>query len=97
MVRNRDIVARVVARGLDPRQVSLTEFAQPGDALGSISTPPSTRRCRSCAATSWTRLPVLEGDRVVGLVTQRDAACALVFRPPWDDDPEPCCRQAGDG
>jgi len=30
-------------------------------------------------------LPVVEGDRVVGFVTQRDAARSVVFRPPWDD------------
>jgi hypothetical protein len=29
------------------------------------------------------RLPVTEGDRVIGLVTQRDVARSLQFRPPW--------------
>ncbi len=86
VVRNRDIVAGVVARGLDPRQVSLTEFAQPGDALGldldaSLDDAVSVM-CRH----QLDRLPVLEGDRVVGLITRRDAACGLSFRPPWDDD-----------
>ncbi len=33
-VSNRDIVAKVVAKGLDPRQVSLAELADPGDVLG---------------------------------------------------------------
>ncbi len=84
-VSNRDIVVRVVARGLDPRQVSLSEFAQPGDVLGldvdaAVDEAMSVmcRHRRAC-------LPVLEGDCVVGLVTQRDAARSLAFRPPWDE------------
>jgi CBS domain-containing protein len=30
-----------------------------------------------------TRLPVTEGNRVIGLVTQRDVARSVTFRPPW--------------
>ena len=32
-VSNRDIVSKVVAKGLDPREVRLEEFAEPGDVL----------------------------------------------------------------
>jgi CBS domain-containing protein len=84
-VSNRDIVAKVVAKGLDPREVMLAELAEPGDSLaldaditveeaGSIM-------CRHHRA----RLPVTEGHRVIGLVTQRDVARSLQFRPSWVD------------
>ena len=39
------------------------------------------------------RLPVDEGDRVVGLVTRRDAVRSLSFCPPWA---EPWSEEAGD-
>ena len=82
---NRDIVAKVVAKGRDPRQVQLSELAEPGDVLGldvDVSVDDAvTVMCRPHRA----RLPVLEGDRVVGLVTQRDIARSLAFRPIWDE------------
>jgi CBS domain-containing protein len=31
------------------------------------------------------RLPVTSGNRVIGLVTQRDIARSLSFRPSWAD------------
>ena len=53
IVSNRDIVAQVVAKGRDPREVSLAEFA------GSPTTCRARRRCApsrtpspSCAGTS---------------------------------------------
>ena len=43
MVSNRDIVAQVVARGRDPRQVSLAEFAGAADVVAlDIDTPSKT-------------------------------------------------------
>ena len=84
-VSNRDIVARVVALGLDPRQVSLSEFARPDDALGlPIDTALDEAASVMCRH-QRSHLPVLQGDRVVGYVTRRDTACALAFRPPWDE------------
>jgi len=41
----------------------------------------ATVMCRNQRA----RLPVVEGDRVVGLVTQRDVARSIAFRPSWAD------------
>jgi CBS domain-containing protein len=84
-VSNRDIVAKVVAKGLDPRQVTLAELAERSDALAldaDISVEEAVSiMCRYHRA----RLPVTEGDRVIGLVTQRDVARSLQFRPFWAD------------
>ncbi len=83
MVSNRDIVAKVVAKGLDPREVTLAELAEPTDALAldvNVSVEDAgSIMCRNHRA----RLPVTEGDRVIGQVTQRDVARSLLFRPPW--------------
>jgi CBS domain-containing protein len=82
-VSHRDIVTKVVAKGLDPREVTLAELAEPGDALAldaDITVEDAVSiMCRHQRA----QLPVTEGDRVIGLVTQRDLARSLQFRPPW--------------
>jgi CBS domain-containing protein len=84
-VSNRDIVTKVVAKGLDPREVSLSELAEPNDvpALDADLTveDAASYMCRQ----HRTRLPVTSGNRVIGLVTQRDIARSLSFRPAWSD------------
>ncbi|HWF17018.1 MAG TPA: CBS domain-containing protein [Acidimicrobiales bacterium] len=84
-VSNRDIVTKVVAKGRDPREVRLAELAESSDALAldaSVTVEDAvTFMCRN----DRTRLPVTEGNRVIGLVTQRDVAQSLSFRPSWVD------------
>jgi CBS domain-containing protein len=84
-VSNRDIVTRVVARGLDPRRVTLAELVQPDDTLGLDVDATVGEAVTVMNRHRRARLPVLEGGRVVGLVTQRDAARSLTFCPPWDE------------
>ena len=61
-ISSRDIVARVVAEGRNPRQVTLAEFARPADVLALDIGAPSKRPSPSCAAISaraswcWTTL-----------------------------------------
>lgn len=84
-VSNRDIVVKVVAKGLDPREVRLDELVDPGDALAleaGVSVEDAVAyMCRH----HRNRLPVTDGNRVIGLVTQRDVARSLSFRPSWVD------------
>lgn len=84
-VSNRDIVTKVVAKGLDPREVRLEELAEPGEvpALEASATVEDAvaYMCRH----QRTRLPVTDGNRVIGLVTQRDVARSVTFRPSWVD------------
>jgi CBS domain-containing protein len=84
-VSNRDIVAKVVAKGRDPRQMLLSELAEPDDVLGLDVDVPVDEAVSVMRRHHRARLPVVEGDRVVGLVTQRDIARSLAWRPAWDD------------
>jgi CBS domain-containing protein len=85
MVSMRDIVAKVVAKGLDPREVTLAELAEPGDVLALDVSLPVEEAVSVMTRHGRNRLPVTDGPRVVGLVTRRDVACSLAFIPPWDD------------
>lgn len=84
-VSNRDIVSKVVAKGLDPREVSLGDLSESVDvpSLDADLTVEDAANymCRQHRA----RLPVTSGNRVIGLVTQRDIARSLSFRPSWAD------------
>jgi len=84
-VSNRDIVTKVIAKGRDPRQVQLSELADPVDVLGLDVDAPVDEAVSVMCRHHRARLPVLEGDRVVGLVTQRDIARSLALRPIWDE------------
>jgi CBS domain-containing protein len=85
-VSMRDIVAEVVAKGRDPRQVRLAEFTGAADNVVAldvdVSLPDAVAvMCRHHRS----RLPVLQEERVVGFVTQRDVARSISFQPPWTD------------
>jgi CBS domain-containing protein len=78
-------VTQVVAKGRDPHDVSLAEFAGVPDPVAldvDVSLQDAVAlMCRHQQA--W--LPVLEDARVVGFVTQRDVARSITFQPPWAD------------
>lgn len=82
-VSNRDIVSRVVAKGRDPRQVSLAEFAVLADVVALDVDIPLEDAVAVMSRQHRALLPVIERDRVVGFVTQRDVARSISFRPPW--------------
>ena len=90
-VTNRDIVTRVVARGRDPREVSLAEFARVADDVvaGDVIALDVDVSLEDAVAVMCrhqrSQLPVLERERVVGFVTQRDVARSISFQPPWTD------------
>jgi CBS domain-containing protein len=84
-VSNRDIVAKVLAKGLDPREVTLAELAEPGDALALDADVTVGEAASIMCRHHQFRLPVTEGDRVIGLVTQRDVARSLLFHTSWVD------------
>jgi CBS domain-containing protein len=82
-VSNRDIVTKVVAPGRDPDEVSLAEFTGATDVValdvdGTLEDAVAVM-CRHRRS----RLLVLQEERVVGSVTQRDVACSISFQPPW--------------
>jgi CBS domain-containing protein len=73
IVTDRDIVVRVVAEGRDPNATTVSEIAStklvtvsPDDELDEALKLLAERQIR--------RLPVVEGDRLVGIVAQADIA-----------------------
>ncbi len=84
-VSNRDIVSKVVAKGRDPREVRLAELAESTETLSLDATLSVEDAVTYMCDHDRTRLPVTEGNRVIGLVTQRDIARSLSFRPSWVD------------
>jgi CBS domain-containing protein len=73
LVTDRDIVVRVLAAGRDPSSTTVGEIASsdletlsPDDDLGTA--------LRKMASSQVRRLPVVEGDQLVGIVAQADVA-----------------------
>jgi CBS domain-containing protein len=73
IVTDRDIVVRVVAAGKDPNSTTVGEIASsdvvtvaPDDDIDDALTMMAQNQVR--------RLPVVEGDRLVGIVAQADVA-----------------------
>jgi CBS domain-containing protein len=84
-VSNRDIVSKVVAKGLDPRQVRLEDLAEPGEVISLDADLTVEDAVAYMCRHHRTRLPVTADNRVIGLVTQRDVARSVSFRPSWVD------------
>jgi CBS domain-containing protein len=85
MVTNRDIVAQVVAKGRDPHEVSLAEFAEADGMVALDIDIPLDDAVAVMCRHHRARLPVTEGSRVVGVVTRRDVARSISFQSPWAD------------
>jgi CBS domain-containing protein len=73
LVTDRDLVVRVLAEGRDPNSTPLGEIASsdletvsPDDDLDTV--------LRKMASSQVRRLPVVEGDQLVGIVAQADVA-----------------------
>ena len=67
------------------RHVLLAELADPDDRLALDVDAPVEEAVSVMAAAGRGHLPVTEGSRVVGLVSQRDVTRALAFRAAWSD------------
>ena len=73
MVTDRDIVVRAVAEGRDPSTVTAGEIAQ-GEAV-TIGADDNLEEARDVMARHQVRrLPVIDGDRLVGIISQADVA-----------------------
>jgi CBS domain-containing protein len=73
LVTDRDIVVRVVAEGRDPGSTALGEIASSD--LQTVSPDEDLDSAlRKMASAQVRRLPVVEGDRLVGIVAQADVA-----------------------
>lgn len=71
IVTDRDLVVRVVAQGDDPGSTPVAEIAEPAPVTAHAADPVEAAAARM-AAHGLRRLPVVERDRLVGVVTRGD-------------------------
>ncbi len=74
MVTDRDIVVRVVARGLDTVNTKVGVLADRSRVVAVGADDDVQEAVEVMKANKVRRLPVLDGDRVVGMVSQADLA-----------------------
>jgi CBS domain-containing protein len=77
MVTDRDIVVKVVALGRDPGTVTAGELIDRPGAVTVGADDPADEAIRTMKQHAVRRLPVIDGDRLVGMVSQADVARAM--------------------
>ena len=77
MVTDRDIVIKVVAQGQDPAQVTAGDLAEGGEVVTIGADDPLEEVRRTMEEHQVRRLPVIDGHRLVGIISQGDLAKAL--------------------
>jgi len=73
VVTDRDIVVRCVAEGADPSTTPVSELAR-GKPVTIGADDPLDEALRTMIEHGVRRLPVIDGDRLVGMVSQADVA-----------------------
>jgi CBS domain-containing protein len=76
MLTDRDIVVKVLAEGKDPRAIHVGDLAQ-GEAVTVAPDDDVEQVMRTMAEHRVRRVPVVEGNDIVGIVAQADVARAL--------------------
>ncbi len=76
MITDRDIVVKVLAAGHDPRAVTAGELAQ-GETVTIGADDDANEIMKTMAEHKIRRLPVIDGQRLVGMISQADVARAL--------------------
>jgi CBS domain-containing protein len=80
MITDRDIAVRVVAQGKDPKSVTCGELQQ-GEAVTIGADDDISELMTTMATHKVRRLPVIDGQTLVGIVAQADVARAMPDRP----------------
>jgi CBS domain-containing protein len=73
VVTDRDIVVRCVAEGADPTATPVSQLAE-GKPVTIGADDPIDEALRTMIQYGVRRLPVIDGDRLVGMVSQADVA-----------------------
>jgi CBS domain-containing protein len=76
MITDRDIAIKVVAAGKDPNNCNAGEFVQ-GEAVTIGADDDINELLSTMSQHKVRRLPVIDGDKLVGIVAQADVARAL--------------------
>jgi len=76
MLTDRDIVVKVLAEGKDPKQTKASDLAQ-GKPVTIGADDPAEKALRTMSEHKVRRLPVIDGQDLVGVLSQGDLARAL--------------------
>jgi CBS domain-containing protein len=77
MLTDRDITIKVVAQGKDPAQVTAGELATQGEVVTIGADDSVDEALRTMADKKVRRLPVIDGHKLIGVVSQADLAKEL--------------------
>lgn len=77
VITDRDIVVKVIAAGLDPKKTTVGEIAGGAEVVTIGADDSAEEAIRTMKDHSVRRLPVIDGDDLVGMVSQADIARAL--------------------
>ena len=76
MITDRDIVVKVIAQGRDPARTTVAEIAE-GEPVTVRADDSIETAMQKMSENQVRRLPVMDGDKLVGMVSQADLAKAL--------------------
>jgi CBS domain-containing protein len=74
VVTDRDLVVKVLAKGQDPSATSLSQLADQPEVVTIGADDPIEEAVRTMKEHQVRRVPVIDGDRVVGMLAQADIA-----------------------
>lgn len=74
MVTDRDLVVKVLADGRDPSSTKLSDLADQGEVVTIGADDSVDEAIRTMIDHKVRRLPVIDGDRMIGVVSQGDIA-----------------------
>ena len=77
MVTDRDLVIRVLCDGLDPESTSVGEVFTATEVVTIGADDPAEEAVRTMKDHAVRRLPVIDGQQLVGMVSQADIARSL--------------------
>jgi CBS domain-containing protein len=77
MITDRDIVVKVIAQGLNPANTPVSDLATQDEVVTIGADDPVQEVLRTMTRHKVRRLPVIDGHRCVGIVSQADVATNL--------------------
>jgi CBS domain-containing protein len=77
MVTDRDLVVKVLAQGKDPKSVKVGELADQPEVVTIGADDSAEESIQTMKKYGVRRLPVIDGNKLVGMVSQADIARAL--------------------
>lgn len=77
MLTDRDIVVKVIAEGKDPAQTRAAELATQGEVVTIGADDSIEEALRTMAEKKVRRLPVIDGHKLIGVISQADLATEI--------------------